>query len=570
MPNVKRLREALKRSAKLRLLVRRGRVKTYAYPRWSAILQQDRSVWNEALTRARGGPKILIATGVGGHPYAAALESLLAVALTLRGANVHFLLCDSVLPACELADTTWFPDEEQFVRLGPQRSLCNVCFSPAHNAYGVLGLPVHLYSECLRPADRPRIEETVQALSREEIANYTVDGIKLGEHARAGALRFYARGDVDAEPNAEGVLRRYLKASIVTMSMATRLLRECPFLCAVFQHGIYVPQGVLGEVARAHGVRVVNWNLAYRKQRFLFSHGDTYHRTMMVEPTSNWEDLVLHPFQERELLDYLRSRWNGSRDWIGFHDRPIEDVNTIAQELGVDFTRPCIGMLTNVIWDAQIHYPANAFSSMVDWVIQTIRYFAKRPELQLIVRIHPAEIRGTLKSRQPMMDEIRSALPHLPQNVFVIPPEKPISTYAVMLECDSVIIFGTKTGVELTSLGIPVIVAGEAWIRGKGISLDAATSDEYFALLDRLPIGHRLPEAATRRARTYAYHFFFRRMMPIELMKPTEGWLPYRLDVKRLTQCMPGESRGLDTVCRGILDGAEFIYPAEHDARTIE
>jgi hypothetical protein len=567
---VKALRAFLKRSVKLRLLARWGRVNTYAYPRWTSILEQDRARWDAARARARGGPKILIATGVGGHPYAVALESLLAVALTLRGADVHLLLCDSVLPACEMADTTWFPDVRKFARSGPQSSLCDLCFSPAHRTYRALGLPVHRYGEFVPPADRRRIEEVVQALPREALSDYAVNEVKLGEHAKAGALRFYARGDIDAEPSAEAVLRRYLAASLVTMSMAERVLSQLRFSCAVFQHGIYVPQGVLGDVARARNVRVVNWNLAYRKRRVLFSHGDTYHRTMMSEPTSNWEDLDLRPPLERALLDYLKSRWNGSRDWIGFHDRPVEDVDVIARELGLDFSKPCVGLLTNVIWDAQIHYPANAFKSMVDWVLQTIAYFARRSELQLIVRIHPAEVRGTLKSRQPMMREIEAAFPQLPKNVFVIPPEQPISTYAVMLKCDSVIIFGTKTGVELTSLGIPLIVAGEAWIRGKGISMDASTADEYFRLLDKLPIGSRLSDAEVRRARTYAYHFFFRRMIPIEYMRPTEGWLPYRLDVKGLSECMPGQSPGLDTVCRGILEGAEFVYPEEQGVTAVE
>lgn len=567
---MKALRALLKRSVTLRLLARRARVNTYAYPRWRPILERDRALWNAARARARGGPKIVVATGVGGHPYAAALESLLAVALTLRGADVHLLLCDSVLPACEMADTTWFPDQGAFARSGPQSSLCDLCFSPAHRAYRALGLPVHRYGDFVPPADRRRMEEAVQALPHEALLDHAVNGIKLAEHAKAGALRFYARGDIDTEPHADAVLRRYLTASLMTMAVAEQLFTQQRFSCAVFQHGIYVPQGVFGDVARARDVRVVNWNLAYRKRRFLFSHEDTYHRTMMSEPTSNWTGLDLRPPLEGALLDYLRSRWNGSRDWIGYHDRPIEDVDVIARELGLDLSKPCVGLLTNVIWDAQIHYPANAFKSMVDWVIQTIAYFARRPELQLIVRIHPAEVRGTLKSRQPMMQEIAAAFPELPKNVFVIPPEQPISTYAVMLKCDSVIIFGTKTGVELTSLGIPLIVAGEAWIRGKGISMDASTADEYFRLLDKLPIGSRLSDADVRRARTYAYHFFFRRMIPIEYMRPTEGWLPYRLDVTRLAQCMPGESRGLDTVCRGILEGSEFIYPEEQGGPAVE
>ncbi len=94
-----------------------------------------------------------------------------------------------------------------------------------------------------------------------------------------------------------------------------------------------------------------------------------------------------------------------------------------------------------------------------------------------------------------MLAEIQRAFPELPENIFVIPPESAVSTYAAMSLCDSVIIYGTKTGVELVSSGIPVLVAGEAWIRGKGLTMDADSPEQYFAYLDRLPIGARLDAA---------------------------------------------------------------------------
>jgi hypothetical protein len=112
----------------------------------------------------------------------------------------------------------------------------------------------------------------------------------------------------------------------------------------------------------------------------------------------------------------------------------------------VDFANPFIGMLTNVIWDAQLHYPANAFPHMLAWILQTIDYFVRRPELQLLIRVHPAEIRGTVPSRQLVVDEIKKAFPDLPENVFIIPPESQVSTYAAMMPCNAVIIYGTKTG----------------------------------------------------------------------------------------------------------------------------
>lgn len=113
--------------------------------------------------------------------------------------------------------------------------------------------------------------------------------------------------------------------------------------------------------------------------------------------------------------------------------------------LGLDPSKHTIGLLTNVVWDAQLHYPVNAFPDMMAWLHATIEHFAGRRELQLVIRVHPAERSGAIKSRQPVVEEIAERFPRLPPNVFLIPPDSKMSTYSVMLGCDSVLIYGTKT-----------------------------------------------------------------------------------------------------------------------------
>jgi hypothetical protein len=303
--------------------------------------------------------------------------------------------------------------------------------------------------------------------------------------------------------------------------------------------------------------------VAYRSNSFIMSHGDTYHHTLMDEPVAAWEDMAWGERQRREISDYLKSRWQGSRDWIGFHERPDEDASALVRQLGLDPSKPVIGMLSNVVWDAQLHYPANAFPSLIDWVEHTIRYFAGRPDLQLLLRIHPAEIRGTAPSRQPLAREIARRFPELPPNVFVIPPQSPVSTYAAMELCDSVLIYGTKMGVELTAVGIPVIVAGEAWIKNKGLTLDAHSPEEYDALLDRLPLRHRLEPEVVDRALKYAYHFFFRRMMPLPFLKKVASGLFFTPDIASVDALAEGRDQALDVMCEAILQQRPFIYPAE-------
>jgi hypothetical protein len=530
---------------------------------WEALLDTDRRLWNDARRQAAGGPRVLIATSVGGFSALTVVEGLLAVALTLRGADVHTLLCDKVLPACLRAQKPDVPDPRVFERYELSKVLCDGCVETGRYIYEPLGLTRHDLGDLIEPDDRAEARRTATATPFAEIPAFRLGSWAVGEHAYAGALRYFASGNLSAEPHGEMVVRRYFEGALLAAFAVDRLLRTHSFASACFNHGIYSPQGVVGEVCRAVGVPVVNWNVAYRKRCFVFSHGDTYHHTLLSEPTESWEGMPWSDSMEREIVDYLKSRWTGSRDWIWFHEKPDEAFDKFAARAGLDLARPVIGMLTNVMWDAQLHYRANAFPDMLTWAVRTIEYFRARPDLQLLIRIHPAEIRGTMPSRQPILAELKKVFPAFPANVFVIAPESPVSTYAAMMQCDSVIIYGTKTGVELTSMGVPVIVGGEAWIRNKGLTLDASSPEEYFRILDGLPLRRRISADQLVRARKYAYHFFFRRMVPIGCMEPVSEWPPYRVNPSRLSDLLPGADPGLDVICDGILSGSPFIYPAE-------
>ncbi len=514
---------------------------------------------------APDGPprRVLLGTNIGGYLNGLTMESMLAAALRMRGHDVHVLLCDTVLPACMDCTITRLGTPERMARSGPRRLLCPGCFAAGRRTYEEIGATVHSYSSLLTPEDHEEASRLAEATTLESVAALTLDGLAIGEHALAGTLRFFARATLDGEAQALAVLRRYVQAAVLTARATTTLMRTHEFDVAAFHHGIYVPQGIVGEVARHEGVRVVNWNPAYRARTFIFSHGDTYHHTLLTEPNEVWEALGWDEDRENEILGYLKSRWTGTHDWIWFHEPPEADTREIERVTGVDFSKPCIGLLTNVMWDAQLHYPANAFATMLDWIVDTVRWFAEHPELQLLIRVHPAEITGSVPSRQRVMEELQLRFPELPQNVFVIPPESDLSTYAAMLECDSVIIYGTKTGVELSAVGLPVIVAGEAWIRGKGVSIDVSSVEQYHDVLGQLPLGKRLDEATARRARQYAYHFFFRRMIPLEFMEPTGSDPVFACKLEDPGQLLPGRSLGLDVIVDGILHGNPFIYPAD-------
>jgi hypothetical protein len=549
----------LKKSAFFRKIARRYN-SSYHHVNWSRILAGEDRLCPPAGYDGEPNQKVLIPTSVGSWVGCVHVESMLAVALTLRNTQVELMLCDGVLPACLACEYGYLGKLNAKNKTRLSRSFCRTCFSPAYRVYQQLGMKTHRFSDWITPREISGCHETCHALPFGEIRDFTVNGLAIGEQAHAAALRFFARGSLDDEPEAESVLRQYLAAALISARVFGRLLEKKDFSSVVFNHGIYVPQGIIGDICRQKNMPVVNWNPAYRRNCFIFSHRDSYHHTMISEPVGKWENMAWDAPREHQLMTYLESRRKGSGDWIWFHQNPLDRVRDPLERLGIDFSCPCIGLLTSVMWDAALHYRDNAFPDMLGWVFETIDYFSTRSGLQLIIRVHPGEIQGGLPSRQKVCDEIRLRYDRLPPNVTIVGPESSLSTYAIMEQCDAGIIYNTKTGIELAAMGIPVIVAGEAWIRNKGFSTDVSDPDEYRQVLDSLPKAQRMNAADTLRARKYAYHFFFRRMIPLEFMHPARGNPPYRLRLNRLASLKPGQSRGLDLICDGILKGTDFIF----------
>jgi len=530
----------------------------------------DPSPWEPILAAAsvdRGdqatGARVLCATNVGGHPVARVIDGLVAMALWLRGAEPELLLCDGALPACEACEYVLFRNPEAFARSGPQSRLCHSCFAAGSDYYRPLPLPIHRFGSVIEPGEHDSCLRKAEELSADECFSFEIDGLKLGEQTRASTLRFFGKADLSSEPPrlVDRVARRYAAAALLAALVAQRTLVLFEPDCMVAHHGVYVPQGVFGEVARREGVRVVNWGPSYRNTTAIFSHGDTYHHTFISEPVKLW-DRPLGDDQEQALLDYLDARRRGRGDWTWVTPeaglRPeLQERGRLIEELALDASRPVFGLLTNVLWDAQLYYANRAFPDMLEWLWTTLDHFIAHPELQLIVRIHPHEVKHG--NRQPVESEIRRRYAGLPESIKIIPHDHPFNTYVLMDLCQAVLIYGTKTGVELAPFGIPVIVAGDAWIRGKGFTYDAATREEYGELLERLPKIRRLDEHAVARARRYAYHYFFRRMVPFASLDPG-GSIPPKLSVRTLADLQPGRDRGLDVVCEGILNGSPFVY----------
>src|SRR3954468_9658087 len=217
---------------------------SHILPDWTRLLDTNRPLWERSKARAATGPGVLLATNVTGHSPATVVESVLAVALTLRGARAETLVCDKVMPACLRAQSDNVVDPTVFARYQLPETLCNGCYPVGEYVYPPLELGYHRFSARLTDAERQRCRAIAEQTPADAIPTLEVDGLPIGEHAYAGALRYFARGDLNDEPHGEVVLRRYREASLQAAAATRNTLASRRFDALCLHHGIYVPQGI--------------------------------------------------------------------------------------------------------------------------------------------------------------------------------------------------------------------------------------------------------------------------------------------------------------------------------------
>jgi hypothetical protein len=457
------------------------------------------------------GSRVLIASSTLGNVDIASLDICLGIRLQKQGARVSFLVCDGGLSACSLCEKERFIGTIEFARTGPGHT-CGYCRGTLQH-YIRDFFQVFTYAK-LDPEQLftggPWLHRFLQGKEDE------FRGVPVREHVRSGLIRFYGRvidfADVPSE-----IIRRFAEAACQTVLQVEAILKEFSPDVVVVNHGLYVPQGVIVATARAHGVRVVTWHKGYRRNTLLLSHSDTYHRQLIEEENTIWDYRDLGDREVNWLTSYMKARRTGGQDWISFAHQGAESR---AFKLPHDRHGPLVAVLTNVDWDAQAHFSANTYPDMHSWLQDVLRCVAQLPEINFVVRVHPAEVTGRRLATTSSADVLREGAKRFP-NLFIIEANDPMSTYQLIESSDLVVVYATKTAVEAAYLGKRVLICGESCLRGKGVGRDFSQGEDLPKVVEEM-VMTPAPDCR-KRAAQYAFHLFGRRMIEWELLSGSQG-----------------------------------------------
>jgi len=295
---------------------------------------------------------------------------------------------------------------------------------------------------------------------------------------------------------------------------ALTLMQELKPDTVLIPNGTITELGAVYRAARHLDIRTVTYEFNDQREQVWIAQND---EVMRQNTDSLWKAHGGNKLTETEraLIDELESARMGGRAF-GKSVRKWQDVETkggeqLRKELKLD-NRLIVLLPTNVLGDS-LTLGRNIFApSMADWIEKTVKVFASKPKVQLVIRIHPGE---KLTHGPSMSDVVKGALADIPENIHLIGPLEKINTYDLMEIADLGLTYTTTVGLEMAMNGIPVIACGATHYRKRGFTLDPMTWDEYYSALDNaLKEKTRLSKTQIETAWEYAYRFFFEYPFP--------------------------------------------------------
>jgi hypothetical protein len=337
---------------------------------------------------------------VGGEIYFALVE-LIGQALRTRGAEVTSLQCDRFLPACTLRKTDHY-----------ESACTRCCYKNAGPFARAMKLPHRWYNEFITPEEMAECDRRCADLHIRDIFDLEHLGVPLGNHIRLSVDSFYMVGRPDLDDPAIIAKARDLARSAMYLThVGFRAIESLRIDKVLLEDGKKVDWGVIRSVAFHKGIPVDCLRAGLRGYSFRFEHDRPPKAALLMPEWAQWRHIPLTPGQETLLDEYLARRTRVPFEYRGAQwPAHLAGPAQARKAIGLPDRLPgkVFALFPNVGFDAGATRTIQASENPNDWVLQTLRFFADRPDHHVLVRTHPDEIHRN--AQDPMIINLRQPM----------------------------------------------------------------------------------------------------------------------------------------------------------------
>ena len=479
------------------------------------------------------------------------LEHMLATAMRARGHEVFGMKCAGEMSACSMESVVYPRPDCQSCRERHERLLSvwdlNDEYQPT--------------SEFLTDEDKAEIESLVDDSAIEDLRNLAVKDIPVGQLAYDDLPQFFFRIVDLKEKEVAEYYRRAVKGVAMFTVAANAYLDKVQPDRAVVTSGRTVAFTGFYQLCLKKGIPVVTWDesIGGLGSFIMMRNGIAVN----YEKPEAWAKCASEPLEkfEEDFVDEFFGR-TAKGDFVRhqYYHQLVSDPDEIKTKLGLDPEKSLTVLLTNLTWDTSALNKDVAFASMIDWLKESIEFYATQPQHQLVIRTHPAEGHAATYARgcESVSEILFETYPQLPSNIKIISGKEELSSHALADMATAIGVYTTTVGLEMAMRGRKVLVMGQCHYGKKGFTVDVETKDEYFRMLmsEEHHQNRTISESQSRLAKKYGYYFIVRNEVYLSEFNIRDR---HQYVIKSPSDFFPNQSKRWDALCEHLENDGDFV-----------
>lgn len=448
--------------------------------------------------------KILIYAGIG-HIFVTPLEILMYHLLKKEGYRVDYFIYDEKVPINEIIT------QERINSVGKEK----FWNKSLKNAKRFLDSSNVKYDFIAFTDESEKLVAPIKD-DLDKMLAFEYDNIHFGNIVKGVMYRFYKSTDFGDD----AILRagEYLKTSLANYFQVRKLCTENSYQYLFFSHGIYCTWEAVTYYCVKNKIPFICYDSGKKKGTINFNINQPSPDWSFNDAWERYSKRQLNNDEEKMVDQYLGERELQKGDVYSYN--PVQrnrDTNSVKQSLGIQLHAKVITIFTNLIWDAANVARDIAFSSAMDCIKQTIKYYQGNENVHILIRCHPAE--KVLGTQQRYGSLIRKEFhDQLPKNVTIIEPDMNINSFTVIDISDIGVVHTSTVGLEFAMANKPIILISETNYRNKGFTYDVISQSDYFSKIDMLLDTKVVLPDQLKLARKYFYMmmFLYQKTVPLK------------------------------------------------------
>jgi hypothetical protein len=516
---------------------------------------------------------LLIFSPYARRPHLTFYEGTIAKACQLRGATVEYVLCDGLLPEC---DMHW----DSMTKNRPRPiDLCEWCQAGSKARIAEIGLPHRWLGEFITKPEREHAFAWAQSLSPSEICKATYLEYPIGEWVQSSVFSYFRQ--YPADMNNWRVVNAYrgflLSGALVALGLR-RYLATHSVDCALLFNGRQSITRVAFELLQQHGIRLLTHETPFFQSGHIMVKPNA--RCWSPQPFADfWHDWgsvpLTRPQLERTMKWLIGRRYGQGLTWYVYNPSVTWD-RTLKQRLNLTRGKKLLALFTSsteeTAGDKELE---GAYEVQSTWVRDVVDWVKDRNDAELVIRVHPhlAGKSGLTRANDEFQfyQAMKAAAP---RNTRIVMPDEPLNSYALMEEADVGLTFGSSTGIEMAMLGKPVVLASRNFYEMGSQIITVGSRESLPDDLER-SLGAFSVRELRREAYRLAYYYAFEFELPFPLVS-VFGVMDVELNYQGTEALAPGRDKALDHICNYLLENRPLFdsptdaerarHPTDEDA----